>query len=293
MKKTRLVEGECIISYDVTGLFTSIPVTYAIEIIRYKWEQDTELHKRTTMSANNIWELLEFCLCNTFLFQDQFYEQTKGAAMGSPVSPIIANLYVKSFEHRALTSAVNPPKLWKIYVDVAFVILQQSQKEFLQNINSVDPSISFTTEETRHDGSMPYLDTLVTPQKDGTLTTSVYRKPTHSDLYLQWDSHHNLACKCSVINTHTHRAKAECSNSQAARKKLKHLKKVLTQCKCPSEPLIKYYKSKTIEEQKIEETKVKQHQPNRKKMSLSGALFTRSVWKLQNHLYQIWFSGAF
>ena len=84
----------------------------------------------------------------------------------------------------------------------------------LQHINSVDPSIHFTTEEAKQDGSMPFLDILVTPQDDGTLTTSVYKKSTHTDLYIQWDSHHNLACKYNVINTLTHRAKAVCSNSR-------------------------------------------------------------------------------
>ena len=185
MKKSRLEKGECITSYDVSTLFTSIPPTSAIKIIKNKLEQDTELHNRTIISANNILELLEFCLCNTyFLFQHQFYEQTKQAAMGSPMSPIVANLYMVSFECRALTSAVNPSRLWKRYVDDMFLILKQSQKEeFLQHSNSVDPSINFTTEDTRQDGSMPFLDTLVTPQ-DGTLTTSVYRKPTHTYLYL-------------------------------------------------------------------------------------------------------------
>ena len=215
MKKTKLEEGECIISYDVSALFTSIPVKSAIEIIRNKLEQDTELNKRTARSANNILELLEFCLYNTYLLlQGQFYEQTKGTAMGSPLSSIITNVYMESFEHRALTSAVKSPRLWKRYVDDTFVILQQSQKEeFLQHINSVDPSINFTTEKTRHGSYISFLDTLVTPQKYGTLTTSVYRKPTHTDLYLQRDSHHNLACNYSVINTLTHRPKTVCSNS--------------------------------------------------------------------------------
>ena len=180
-------------------------------------------------------ELLEFCLCNIyFLFQGQLYEQTKWAAMVSPMSPIVANSYMESFEYRAVTSAVNPPRLWKRYVDDTFVILQQSHKEeFLQDINSVDPSIIFITEETRPIGSMPFLDTLITTQQDGTLTTSVYRRPTHTDLYLQWDSHHNLACKYSVINTLTHRAKAVCSNSQLLTRELQHLQEVLTKCKYP------------------------------------------------------------
>ena len=68
MKKTRLEKGECIISYDVSALFTSISITSAIQIIKYKFEQGTELHKRTAMSANNIFELLEFCLCNIYFF---------------------------------------------------------------------------------------------------------------------------------------------------------------------------------------------------------------------------------
>ena len=141
--------------------------------------------------------------------------------MGSPVSPGVANLYMVFFEHRALTSAVNPPRLWRRYVYDTFVTLQQLQKEeFLQHIKSVDPSILYTTEEEKQDGSMPFLGTLVTPQEDGTLTTTVYRKPTHTDLYLQWDSHHNLACKYSVINTLTHRAKAVCSNSKLLEKEL-------------------------------------------------------------------------
>ena len=113
IKKIKLEKGECIISYDVSALFTSIPVQSAIGT-KKKLEQDTELHQRTTMSISNILELLEFCLCNTyFLFQGQFYEQTQGAAMGSPVSPVVANLYMEFFEHRALTSAVNPPRLWR------------------------------------------------------------------------------------------------------------------------------------------------------------------------------------
>ena len=110
IKKIKLEEGECIISCDVAALFTSIPVKSALEVIKKKLEQNTEPHQRTTMSIQNILDLLEFCLCNTyFLFQGQYYEQNQGAAMGSPVSPIVTNWYMDVFEDRALTTAVNPP----------------------------------------------------------------------------------------------------------------------------------------------------------------------------------------
>ena len=119
-------------------------------------------------------------------------------------------------------------------MDDTFVILKKDHKEeFLHHINFVDPSIQFTTEEQKEDDSMPFLDILVTPQEDGTLTSKVYRKPTHTDQYLQWDSHHNLACKYSVINTLTHRAKAVCSNPQMLTEELNHLEGALTKCKYP------------------------------------------------------------
>ena len=62
-------------------------------------EKDPTLKDRTVLTVNNIILLLEFCLKNMyFSFQDQFYEQVKGAARGSMVSPIVANLYREYFE---------------------------------------------------------------------------------------------------------------------------------------------------------------------------------------------------
>ena len=61
---------------------------------------------------------------------------------------------------------------------------------------------------------MPFLDTLVTPQCDGSLATTVYRKPTHTNQYLQWDSHHAITNKYSIISSLLHRAKHICSNQQ-------------------------------------------------------------------------------
>ena len=97
-------------SYDVTALFTSIPVPSAVDIIKKKLEQDAELPNRTIMPADTILELLGFCLNNTyFVFHGTFYEQTKGAAMGSPISPIIANIFMEAFKNRAITAALHHP----------------------------------------------------------------------------------------------------------------------------------------------------------------------------------------
>ena len=186
IKNIKLEEGECITSFYVTALFTSIPVASALEVIKVRLEQDTELPNRTTLLANNILELLGFCLNNTYiLFHNQYCEQTIGVTMGSPVSPIVANIYMEAFEHRAINIALNPPRIWRRYVDDTFVVQQESQKDvFFQHINTVDIVIQFTVEEAGPDGSIPFLDILITPQLDGIFTTNVYRKHTYTDIYL-------------------------------------------------------------------------------------------------------------
>ena len=237
MKTIKLMPDECIISYDVKTLFTSVSIEPSIKIIKQYLENDKELHQRTSMSVQHITMLLEFCLRNThFVFQGRFYEQTEGAAMGSPLSPIIANLYMEAFEEKAINTS--PPSLWRRFVDDTFVIIKKTQKEsFINHINSIDEKIQFTMEDSREDGSMPFLDTLVTPCPDGSLSTRVYRKPTHTDLYLQWDNHHTIAAKYSVVSTLHHRAKAVCSTQQLFDEEEHHLQKVLKENKYPNWPL--------------------------------------------------------
>ena len=232
----KLQPTECITSYDVSALFTSVPIESAITIIRKKLELDPELHHITTMNVEHITSLLEFCLKTTyFQFQDRFSEQLHGAAMGSPFSPIVANLYMEDFETKAISSAVHPPSTWKRFVDDTFVVIESSRKEeFLNHINNMDPRIQFTTEDAEPDGSLPFLDTLVLIQPDNSLLTSVYRKPMHTDLYLQWDSHHHLSAKYSVINTLRHRAKSVCSNHHLLKEEEDHLNRVLSNCRFPA-----------------------------------------------------------
>ena len=90
--------------------------------------------------------------------------------MGSPISPIVANLYMEDFEIKAISSVVHPPSLWRRFVDDTFVVIESSRKEeFLDHINNLDPHIQFTTEDAKPDGSLPFLGTLVHKQPDNSL----------------------------------------------------------------------------------------------------------------------------
>ena len=73
----------------------------------------------------------------------------------------------------------------------------------------------------------------LSPQPDGHLNTTVYRKPTHTDLYLWWDSHHTISAKYSMVNTLHHRARAVSLSHQLLQKQ-EHLHKVLERSKYPS-----------------------------------------------------------
>ena len=110
IKEVKLKKEESMVSYDVTALFTSVPIPPVLKIIEDKLNEDKDLPQRTSMNTRHIIRLLEFCLRSTyFVFQGQYYEQTEGAAMGSPLSPIIANIYMEHFETRALETAPHPP----------------------------------------------------------------------------------------------------------------------------------------------------------------------------------------
>ena len=98
----------------------------------------------------------------------------------------------------------------------------------------MDPNIQFTTEDAKPDGSLPFLDTIVLLQPDNSLLTSFYRKPTHTDLYLQWDSNHYLSATYSVINTLRHRARTVCSNNQLLMEEEDHLNRALSNYRYPT-----------------------------------------------------------
>ena len=81
--------------------------------------------------------------------------------------------------------------------------------------------------ETEENDQLPFLDTCVLLQDDGSLETKVYRKPTHTDQYLNWESNHHLEHKRSVVRTLLRRAEKVVSREQDRKTEVKHIKKVL------------------------------------------------------------------
>ena len=101
--------------------------------------------------------------------------------MAGPVSPTTCNLYMELFECTALETVLHRPRIWLRYVDDTFIVIKkQYLDEFTSHINSQNEYIKFTCDLAK-DGELPFLDTIVKQSDDGTLSVSMFRKPTHTD----------------------------------------------------------------------------------------------------------------
>ena len=199
---------DTLVSFDVKNLFTQVPVEADLTVVEDRLYKDPTLGDRTSIPVPQLVELTSLCLRSTyFQLGEKFYEQTDGAAMGSPLSPVIANLYLESMEETAILSAPFKPKLWVRYVDDTFVIWPHGPdrlRSFHQHLNKQHPKIQFTVEEEKDD-QLPFLDVLVS-KEGGRLLTSVYRKPTHTERYIPYHSHHHPRTTTGVLRCMRDRA---------------------------------------------------------------------------------------
>ena len=146
--------------------------------------------------------------------------------MGLSLSVVLANCYMEVLEEEVLQSAPRKPTLWKRYVDDVFVLWQHGEEhltEFHRLINGYCEDIVFTVEREK-DGCLPFLDVMV-KKHSGCLQTSVFRKPTCSNVYLPYDSHHAPSIKAGAIRCLTLRAHSIASRDDL-KAEMAHLKQV-------------------------------------------------------------------
>ena len=123
------------------------------------------------------------------MFKGQYCQQLDGVAMGLPVSPVIADNFMEDFEMNAFNKYSKTPRLRERFVDDILAIVEKSRaRELLAYLNSQHDRIQFPMEE-EHKGSLPFMDVKFTRESRGGLGTDVYQKPTHTNRYVQFDSH--------------------------------------------------------------------------------------------------------
>ncbi|XP_072039787.1 uncharacterized protein [Amphiura filiformis] len=199
-------------------------------------------------------ELLAFVLTTTyFSFRGKIYRQLFGAAMGSPVSPITANLYMEFLEEQAIATA------------------------------PIEYSIKFTYEKEEQ-GRIPFLDTLIVRKEDGSVKLLVYRKATHTDQYLNFSSHHPIYHKLGVVRTLLDRMDKIVTEPEDRQKEKDNIKKALKMCGYP-EWTVESVKKK-IRDKPAKSSKTKTKDPSQQTKGLVVIPYVEGVAERANRVFR-------
>ena len=198
-------------------------------IVLNRLSYDCTLEDRTYLTITELTEALDICLTSTyFTYNNKCYEQIFGTPMGSNLSPvIIAKMVMEDLEEQALSTFHNPPSIWVRYVDDVYAIAKiENVDAFHKHRNKINSSIQFTVEMDTS-GSIVFLDVLFTHELDGSLSTSIFRKPTHTGRYLPFNSHHPFFQKVSIVRTLYSRAEKIINNDSDKKLKSSKIKDTL------------------------------------------------------------------
>jgi len=230
MKKITNLESdtdETLVSFDIESLYTNIPVTEAIETTLDLLYKDGK-KPNCPYDRSQFKKLLELSIINVpFRFFDDNYIQVDGVAMGSPIAPIIADIFISKLEEKLNRFTTNKPKIWYRYVDDILCIFSKKQNitDFLSRKNKWHKNIQFRVvyEENKQ---LPFLDISIIRHQNKYETT-IYRKPTTTDLYLLYDSNQARKYKLGLIKSLYYRSLQLCSNETYLKIERDHLIKTL------------------------------------------------------------------
>ena len=183
--KSLIEEGYVFVSFDVTSLFTNVPLMKTVDIILdrvYNMELiSTDMQKRTLKKL-----ILDTCTKTVFSFNGVLYKQTDGVCMGSNLGPIISNIIMTEFEKVIVSPLLTNKVLtfYKRYVDDTLALIKRDDIEsVLKKFNSFHPNLKFTI-DTFDDGVVHFLDLRI----DKDMNIDIYHKDTNTGQYVHFDS---------------------------------------------------------------------------------------------------------
>ena len=192
----------------MSSLFTNVPLDETIAILTEKAFRDNWFNATYNLNISKE-DLIDLLNVSTkgqlFQFNGALYKQTDGVAMGSPLGPLLANVFMSSLEEK-LELEGKLPDYYRRYVDDTLTIMPNitTATDFLNTLNHAHPSVSFTM-EIEKDGMLPFLGTQLlnrAPQ----IETKVYVKPTNTGLLVHYQSYVNIPYKRSLLSTMLDRA---------------------------------------------------------------------------------------
>ena len=193
------VKNKKMISIDVTALFTNVPIAEALDSVR-KVVEACDVNQ-LPLPKNDFLELIEMCVrFNTFEYNNREYRQKYGMAMGSPLSAVLACLFMESLESGPIRRVIGNHTPWFRYVDdtIVFINKRRNLNKLIEELNNIHPTIKFTFEEEKQNETLPFLDTKIHRYND-TLKFSVYRKSTNKNDFVHFFSGHEERIKSGVV----------------------------------------------------------------------------------------------
>lgn len=196
IRNTSINDDYIMISLDVSSLFTNIPKDLVLDAIRKRWD---DIAKHTKFSLAQFLYATEVILDSTcFVFDGRFYEQIFGTPMGSPLSPILADMVMDDLETQCLNSLDFIVPTYYRFVDDVFAIVPRTKIEKILTVfNNYHQRLKFTY-EIEINSSISFLNATVI-RSDNRLITNWYRKPTWSGRYINYYSNHPLKFKINTI----------------------------------------------------------------------------------------------
>ena len=196
---------EQLVSFDVTSLYTNVPVTEAIDVctdLLYSGKYPVPPVDKETFRT-----LAQISSCNVLMLTHNGYVRQKdGLAMGSPPAPHLANGWLSQFDGQIKGDA----KLFSRYMDDIIRNIRLDMIEAtLAAINSLHPALKFTM-EVEEDGELPFLDMKLI-NSNGQLSSTWYSKPTDTGLIMNYHSMAPKRYKRSVVSGFVYRIFRACS----------------------------------------------------------------------------------
>ena len=256
------------LSFDITALFTKVPTDRTIEIILERLYG----HKHTCFVSKQPKEswcsqckrrqhmkcLLEIATKQTqFRFNDKTYRQRNGIAMGSPLGPLFADVYVSYLESRYMKRIrENGVQHYKRFVDDTFTLVHKNTEKdkIVDILNSYDNQIQFTCEEEK-DEMISFLDVRIkrNQQQSTPFTTSIHRKETFTGLLINWSSYVPKTYKVSALSSMVYRSIKICSTFELMTNEFESIRQLAAENDYPknlTESIIRttlnrYYERKT------------------------------------------------
>ena len=212
------------------------------------------------VSKSQFEKLLRASLSNNyFLFDGIIYKQVDGVAMGSSLGPSLVNTFLAHYEQIWLNDCPDEfkPVYYKRYVDDIFVLFRSPHhlEKFNEYLNTKHANIKFTSEKEVN-GSLPFLDVLISRNKEG-FTTTVYHKPTFSGVYSNFNSFIADEYKHGLIFTLLFRIFSIDSDFSKFHEEVNYLKDVLKKNSFPAnlvDKCIKIFLNKQFSQKILEHT---------------------------------------